>query len=961
MAGTTSRRSPSADLVELVAGLSSVRMSDYSVVGAYMRFGEAVRERLKDARLRIADACAKPAKRRDNHLLWAAPGSGKTYFVEQVAASLDDVGYKELNLAKLSEEEFRTGLGEVVSAGPTICLVDEVDAKPDEPWPYEALMPYLDVNLERGGGIVFVLAGSSGGTIGEFRDRIRGRPKGADVLSRVPDANAWEISPMDAGDRILVALSQMLSAATELDRRLTEVEKLALYYVASAEHLSNARQLREFAVRAVARGSQSNDRIRYDDLFDSGDSENKRFWVGAMPAAQALENSFIHIRTHEPAPPTAAPSRQSGLPAPANPIVGRERELADVVRLIADGARLVTLTGPGGSGKTRLALEAASSLADQYEDGVAWVGLTALRDPALVTETMAQALGAKDGLLEYVRERELLVVLDNFEHLIAAAAEVARLLRASPKLRLLVTSRELLRIGGEVEYPVPPLVEPAAVELFCSRSRLEPDATIAELCRSLDALPLALELAAARTSVLSPKQILERLGERLDLLKGGRDAESRQQTLRATIEWSYELLDEREQRLLSRLAVFRGGCTLELAEAVADADVDTLQSLVDKNLVRHTGERFWMLELIRTFGRERLSASSEEDDLRRRHASAMQGLFDAARRELSEGRDHATVYARVVVEHDNLRTALEWSHERGEDALLASLASHLAWFFGPRGHRAEARVWLERALERRSAAPPPVRMRLLSSASAQLAAIGDYPRSDALVTEWLELAREVGDEDEALGAMNSAALNAAEQGELDRARAQFTELKTRAEEIGNREIVAFAMVNLGDVEARARDFRTSLEYCAAAVELFRHRGDDGGVVMSLLGCGWASLGLLDAPAAERFFRETLPMAARIGWIGGVAQASDGLGAALIERGDIVTGLQFMGAATKAWTDHGLSNHDELPVELRARATEKAKASLGDEAFTAALASGEALTVDEIVALAASSIGGPPAG
>lgn len=360
MAGSTSRRSQTHDLVELVASLSSVRMSDYSVVGAYMRFGEEVRERLKDARLRIADACAKPASRRDNHLLWAAPGSGKTYFVEQVAASLDNVSYKELNLAKLSEEQFRQGLGEVISGGPTICLVDEVDAKPDEPWPYEALMPFLDVNLERGGGVVFVLAGSSGATINEFRDRIRGRPKGADVLSRVPDANAWEISPMDAGDRILVALSQMLGAADELNRRLTEVEKLARYYVASAEHLANARQLREFAVRAVARGSQSNDRIRYDDLFDSGDPENKRFWVGAMPGAQALENSFIHIRAHDAAPTSAAPKRSSGLPVPASPIVGRERELADVVRLIDNGARLVTLTGPGGSGKTRLALEASA-------------------------------------------------------------------------------------------------------------------------------------------------------------------------------------------------------------------------------------------------------------------------------------------------------------------------------------------------------------------------------------------------------------------------------------------------------------------------------------------------------------------------------------------------------------------------------------------------------------------------
>ena len=199
----------SDELVALVGGLSSVRMSDYAVVGSYMRFGERVREQLKDARLRISEACATPARRRDNHLLWAAPGSGKTYFVEQVATSLPEVAYTELNLAKLSETGFREGLARATAGGPTICLIDEVDAKPDEPWPYEALMPVLDVNLERGGGIVFVLAGSSGATIDEFKERIRARPKGTDVLSRVPEANGWEIAPMDAGELQLITRAEM--------------------------------------------------------------------------------------------------------------------------------------------------------------------------------------------------------------------------------------------------------------------------------------------------------------------------------------------------------------------------------------------------------------------------------------------------------------------------------------------------------------------------------------------------------------------------------------------------------------------------------------------------------------------------------------------------------------------------------------------------------------------------------
>jgi TolB-like protein/Flp pilus assembly protein TadD len=304
----------------LVGGLSSVRMDDYAVVGSYTRYDEHVRERLKDARLRIAEACAQPARRRDNHLVWAAPGSGKTYFVEQAAGSLDGVGYLELNLAKLDEDGLRSGLERAAVGGPLVCLVDEVDAKPDASWPYEVLMSFLDVNLERGGGLVFVLAGSSGGTMGEFKERIAARPKGADLLSRVPEANEWEIPPMAAGDRILVALSQMLNAAGEVGRPVAAVEKLALYYLAAAPHLANARQLREFAVRAVARGSLSSDRVRYDDLFESGDPENKRFWASVMPAAGELENAFVRVEgrpgglvPHRPPEPMtlSLPSRPS--------------------------------------------------------------------------------------------------------------------------------------------------------------------------------------------------------------------------------------------------------------------------------------------------------------------------------------------------------------------------------------------------------------------------------------------------------------------------------------------------------------------------------------------------------------------------------------------------------------------------------------------------------------------------
>ena len=290
-------------------------------------------------------------------------------------------------------------------------------------------------------------------------------------------------------------------------------------------------------------------------------------------------------------------------------------------------ARLVTVTGPGGSGKTRLAIEAAATLVPSYKAGVFWVGLATLRDPALVGETIAQTLGAKDGLAGHIGERELLLLLDNMEQVIEAAPQLSALLGACANLTVLVTSRELLRVQGEVEYEVPPLASPEAVALFCERSRLEPSKEIAELCVRLDELPLAVELAAARAKALSPRQILERLSQRLDLLEGGRDADPRQQTLRATIDWSHDLLSEEEQRVLRALSVF-AGCTLEAAEEICGADIDTLQSLVEKSLLRFSAERYWMLETIREYARERLDEAGETDALARRHADYHLALLE---------------------------------------------------------------------------------------------------------------------------------------------------------------------------------------------------------------------------------------------------------------------------------------------------------------------------------------------
>ncbi len=263
-----------------------------------------------------------------------------------------------------------------------------------------------------------------------------------------------------------------------------------------------------------------------------------------------------------------------------------------------------------------------------FKSGVFWVNLAPLRDPALVGETVSQTIGAKQTLAVHIGQREMLLVLDNLEQVVDAGPYLVELVQSCPKLRVLATTRERLRVNGEVEYPVQPLGRTEAVELFSERSALAPDESVTELCAALDDLPLAIELAAARASVLSPGQILERLSSRLDLLKGTRDADPRQMTLRATIAWSHDLLSPEEAQLFARLAVFRGGCSLESAESVVDADLETLQSLVDKSLVRRADGRFWMLESIRVFAEERFAESADE----RRDPPPPRRLFPRARR-----------------------------------------------------------------------------------------------------------------------------------------------------------------------------------------------------------------------------------------------------------------------------------------------------------------------------------------
>lgn len=487
----------------------------------------------------------------------------------------------------------------------------------------------------------------------------------------------------------------------------------------------------------------------------------------------------------------------TNLPRPASSFVGRERETADIRRLLTGDARLVTLTGPGGSGKTRLAQESAAAIVEAFANGVFWVDLSPLSDARLVGDSIGGVLGTRGDLAEHISERQMLLVLDNFERVVEAAPEISRLLAACRRLRMLVTSRELLRIRGEVEYPVLPLAASEAAQLFADRTGLDADAAVAELCARLDNLPLGVELAAARAKVLSPAQILQRLGGRADLLQGGRDADPRQRTLRATIDWSYELLNDDERRLFRRLSVFRGGWRLEAAEAICEGDLDVLQQLVQKSLVAHAAERFAMLETIREFAAERLDQAGDGASIRQRHAQFFVGLASDQREAVPPGPNEPTLEAEL----DNIRAALSWCLA-AEDRTLGLLALRSLWYFWlVRGHVAEGHRWAEQ---------------LLAIAGPQ------NPEEWRSLTVTGELARFAGSPRRAV------------------------ELKMRTLDLlpgpkGNHYAstardLALTLVGLGEVELARR-------YAEEALELRTRLGEDGGTAHALFGVAqveWAS-------------------------------------------------------------------------------------------------------------------------
>ncbi len=635
----------------------------------------------------------------------------------------------------------------------------------------------------------------------------------------------------------------------------------------------------------------------------------------------------------------------TNLPVPLSSFVGREQEVTEVVSLIRDeAARLVTLAGPGGTGKTRLALEAAGELVSEFGAGVFWTGLAPVRDPALVVDTVAQTLGAKQELAAHIGEKQLLLVLDNLEQVVESAVELAALLQACPNLRLLVTSRELLRVDGEVVYPVPALAEPEAVELFCARARIEPDEAVAELCGRLDNLPLALELAAARVSVLTPAQILERISQRLDLFRAGRDADPRQQTLRATIAWSYDLLSTDEQRLFARMAVFRGGCTLDAAEQVAGADVAGLQSLVDKSLLRHSEERFWMLETIREYAHELLKQGSEADAVRRRHADHYVALAELA---YTERFDRGLTWVRELEEeHDNLRAALDDLQDRDPLRYL-QLAGALGWFWLARSHFAEGTRRLEDAL-----ASPVEDGPLTARALTSLGSI-DVDETDMLSRHEhsIQLWRTLGDETELAVARDALGWALYMCAEKSRALQLFEQNLELARRLGHQALLNRSLSGVCQLLVATGEFERA-EPLALELHASTRESEDVSCMVSgdhyLSDCAMLRR---DYTLAEQHRLSALGTTLVIGDV--MQQTIEILGLAFTAAGlgRDEDALRLEGAVDAKWKELGVSHAPPLSEAWRQRDLGPARARLGEPRANTAFDEGRAMTWDQAIELA----------
>ena len=636
---------------------------------------------------------------------------------------------------------------------------------------------------------------------------------------------------------------------------------------------------------------------------------------------EGLRSEFPPVRSLDTLP--------NNLPRQLSSFVGRDREISEAEERLREATTL-TLTGPGGVGKTRLALEIGAHLVDAFEGGVWLVELASVSEGALVTDAIAAALGVKQrpgvdlltALLEAVAARPTLLILDNCEHLLDAAVAAADdLLRNCPKLQLLATSREALGLPGESLMPVPSLSLPAdgaaaslvaltecdAVRLFVDRAQavmpsFVADATniapIAQICRRLDGIPLAVELAAARIRSLPPHQIAARLDDRFRLLTGGtRTSLPRHRTLRAAFDWSFELLSPAEQELVPRLSVFSGSFSLEAAEAICSggavtaADMlDLLGRLIDRSLLQSepdpTEARYRMLETIRDYGQERLAESGEAEELHRQHTAWFRALVERARPAFFSGPVQTEWVTRLARDDDNLRAALRWTNDDpdGADAEL-SLVSGLWRFWEVRGEFTEGGAWLQRALARVGGEVSPRRASALTGAGVLAGQRGDYDAAAAFHDASLLLHRELGNPMGVAAACSNSANIAAERGDLERARALFAESIQLGRQAGDPQGAAFSLINLADVVARQGDAEEADRLYAESIAAFRALGDDFGTAHATASLAQAARRRGDRATARAQYAAALAIHERTGDRRAEARLSALLGDLASEEGD----------------------------------------------------------------------------
>jgi predicted ATPase/DNA-binding SARP family transcriptional activator len=700
-------------------------------------------------------------------------------------------------------------------------------------------------------------------------------------------------------------------------------------------------------------------RILEAELGAQPDDETKQLY-GAIKANQypdAAAPAAAPQPSREPLPLASArlhgPTPRHNLPAPTTSFVGRTAEVAAVRDLLArPEVRLLTLSGSGGAGKTRLALEVAAGVLASFADRVCFVDLAPLSDPALVAPAIAESLGVRasgvrpviERLKEYLHGQQALLILDNFEHVLPAAPAVTELLAAAPRLKILVTSRAVLRLGGEWDYALPPLAAPDpnllptldqlatydAVQLFVERARavktsfaLSPDnaAAVAAICGKLDGLPLAIELAAARLRVLPPQHILSQLNSRLLLLTGGaRDAPARQRTLRDTIDWSYALLTVAEQALFRQLAVFAGGCTLAAAEAVAGAGVpapdhpgilDGLESLLDKHLLAQADDgadepRFRMLETIREYGLERLKTSGEAAATRQRHADYFVTLAEAAEPHLYGAGQGAWV-RRLEAEHDNLRAALAWAIAHA-GATGLRLAGALGWFWHLHGHHREGRDWLLQALDQADAAGVDgdrFRAKALNQAGYLAMFLRDLTRAKALLEQSVVLWRAIGDPYGLAHALCDwgAILGTTTKGHPAQARVLLEESIALFRQLGAKQNLVRAYFWHGLTAAFQHDYAAARASAAESIRLGREVGDISNIGASMGGIlAYIAVQEGEYTTAHAYIAEALQMGQEVEDRPGVALLLGSLGSLIYLQGQYAQARPVLEERLRIWRE-----------------------------------------------------------